>query len=203
MAEKVQDRRDTDRLYRPGRWDAQDVGSDRPGSGLDGLAPAPARPDTEGLASANGVVVYKMSGSGNDFVFLDGRTTPLAFVTPERIREICDRRTGVGGDGLCLLEPGERSDTVRLHYFNRDGLRAEMCGNASLCAARLASWVEVGTPDGVILHTDAGFIPARRLDGPGERAEIAIGEVRGIIPAPIERLPGELSAHFLRVGVPH
>jgi diaminopimelate epimerase len=78
-----------------------------------------------------------------------------------------------------------------------------MCGNASLCAARLASWVEVGTPDGVILHTDAGFIPARRLDGPGERAEIAIGEVGGIIPAPIERLPGELSAHFLRVGVPH
>src|SRR5205085_10046771 len=52
-------------------------------------------------------------------------------------------------------------------------------------------------------HTDAGLISARGLAGPGERAEVLIGDVSGIIPASVALEPGELSAHFVRVGVPH
>ena len=144
-----------------------------------------------------------MTGSGNDFVFVDGRTTPVSFWTPQRIQDVCARQTGVGGDGLCLLEPGSAAGAVRLHYFNRDGHRAEMCGNASLCAARLVSCIELAPADGVVLETDAGAIPARTLNGDGERAEITMGTVSGIKPAGVELRPGELSAHYVRVGVPH
>jgi diaminopimelate epimerase len=78
-----------------------------------------------------------------------------------------------------------------------------MCGNASLCAARLVSWIELAPAEGVILETDAGAIPARVMNGDGERAEITVGTVSGIVPAKIDLAPGELSAHYVRVGVPH
>src|SRR5262249_45864922 len=157
----------------------QDVRRDRPGSRLDGLeAPAAGAPG-EGLSAAGGIIVYKMTGSGNDFVFVDGRSTPLAFWSPDRIRDVCARQTGVGGDGLCIVEPSAIPGAVRLHYFNRDGRRAELCGNASLCAARLTSWIELGSDDSVILETDAGLIPAKALEETGERAEILIGDVSG------------------------
>ena len=52
-----------------------------------------------------GIVFYKMTGSGNDFVLLDGRTTTLADWPAARIVDVCDRRLGVGADGLVILTP--------------------------------------------------------------------------------------------------
>ncbi|MBI4500843.1 MAG: diaminopimelate epimerase [Gemmatimonadetes bacterium] len=144
-----------------------------------------------------------MTGSGNDFVFVDGRSAPAGFWTPTRIREICARQTGVGADGFCMLEPGSSALAVRLHYFNRDGHRAELCGNASLCATRLASWIELGPAEGLVLETDAGLIRGRYLPGPGERAEISLGDVSRLSQPPIELMADEMTAHFVRVGVPH
>ncbi len=144
-----------------------------------------------------------MSGSGNDFVFADGRATPLSFWTADRIREVCNRQTGVGGDGFSLLEPGSHPGAIRFHYFNRDGLRAEMCGNASLCAARLALWTEMAG-DRLSLETDYGVVAAQSLQGPGELAEISLPALSGLAPvAAIIPVPGESAAHFVQVGVPH
>ncbi len=148
-----------------------------------------------------GTVVYKMSGSGNDFVMVDGRTSPVSAWTPERVRAVCARHTGVGADGLAVLEPGS-PDRVRFHYFNADGNRTAMCGNASLCAARLASRLELA-PDDMILETDIGPISARILPGPGERAEIALPSIADLSVPDIETVPGERSIHFVTVGVPH
>ncbi len=148
-----------------------------------------------------GTVFYKMSGSGNDFVMVDGRTSPVSEWTPERIRQVCARRTGVGADGVAILEPGS-PDRVRFHYFNADGNRTDMCGNASLCAARLAQRLELA-PDDMILETDMGPISARILPGPGERAEIAFPSISGLRVPEIDPGPGERSIHFVTVGVPH
>lgn len=73
----------------------------------------------------------KMQGLGNDFVLLEG---PLS-LSPEEISELCDRRFGVGADGVLVVS---RGDPVRMEYWNADGSAAEMCGNGLRCVARYA-----------------------------------------------------------------
>jgi diaminopimelate epimerase len=158
----------------------------------------------DGSRSLAGTVVFKMSGSGNDFVFIDGRTTRIDLWDADRIQAICNRRTGVGGDGLILIEPGSDPTAVRFHFFNRDGMRAGMCGNGALCATRLAAWLELAPHDGMVLETDAGSVRSRCLDGPGERAEIQVPPLGNIsVPDQIILGMGESAVHFAMVGVPH
>jgi diaminopimelate epimerase len=151
----------------------------------------------------NGTVVYKMTGSGNDFVMLDGRVERLERWTPEHIRTVCARGTGVGADGLAVLEPGSAPGSVRFNFFNRDGSRSAMCGNAALCATRLAAWLELAPPGALVLETDSGPVEARCLDGPGERAEILLPPVAPVTEPAITRTTGEQSIHLTAVGVPH
>jgi diaminopimelate epimerase len=146
---------------------------------------------------------YKMTGSGNDFVFLDGRDHPVHKWSPERIREICARGTGIGADGLVILEPGSAVDRVRFNFFNADGGRAEMCGNASLCAARIAARLGMASPHGMVLETDAGEVRARCLED-GERAEVVLWDVEAPAkPHGVEPVRGERGLYQTRVGVPH
>src|SRR5690606_41423597 len=93
---------------------------------------------------------FKMTGSGNDFVFLDGRAERAEGWTRERIAAACDRRFGVGGDGRVLLEPAD-AGAVRMDYFNADGGRASLGGNAGLCRCRLAGGVGMCGAAGVRL----------------------------------------------------
>lgn len=144
-----------------------------------------------------------MTGSGNDFVMIDGRTSPVDQWDAEQIRTICGRRTGLGADGLAILEPGSEPGAVRFHFFNNDGNRTEMCGNASLCATRLAARLELADPDGMTLETDVGPVRARVLAGPGERAEIVLPDVRNGQTPDIPLAAGERSVHLVMVGVPH
>ena len=107
-----------------------------------------------------GTVFYKMTGSGNDFVLLDGRnTTPEQWPGP-RIAALCDRRDGIGADGLVILTPDD-GEAVRMTFFNSDGSRAAMCGNAALCSTRLAAHLELGPCTGMRLLTDAGVVETR------------------------------------------
>lgn len=77
----------------------------------------------------------KYHGSGNDFILIESIEVSLPFFTPEKIRQLCHRRYGVGGDGIIFLEPSEKAD-VRMHIFNADGSKASMCGNALRCTAK-------------------------------------------------------------------
>jgi len=151
----------------------------------------------------NGTVVYKMNGSGNDFVFVDGRTSPLSAWTPERIRAVCDRHSGVGSDGLVVVEPGSAPDAVRFHFFNSDGGRAAMCGNGALCATRIAAYLELASPNGMTLETDAGTYRSRCVPGDGERAELLLGDVTAFSQPKVRLRSGEREARLVQVGVPH
>ncbi len=90
----------------------------------------------------NGAVLAfsKYQGLGNDFLLLDGRGAAdpqdLFGLDPERVRWICDRRFGVGGDGVILALPPEGDGELRMRIFNADGSEAEMCGNGIRCLAR-------------------------------------------------------------------
>ncbi len=91
----------------------------------------------------------KMHGLGNDFVVLRGPFSP----SPMLIEAMCDRRLGVGADGVLVVSPGP---PVGMEYWNADGSAAEMCGNGLRCVARYAfdqGWskgegFEVDTPVG-------------------------------------------------------
>jgi diaminopimelate epimerase len=147
----------------------------------------------------------KMSGSGNDFVFLDAREAgavdPLE--TAAWIRAACARGTGIGADGVVFLgAPRSAGAAAEVRYYNSDGGRASLCGNATLCATRLASELGLGTPDGFALDTDSGRLPVRMRAG---RPEIDLGvvaEVRPEVPG-IVAGPGERRIGFALVGVPH
>ncbi|MBI2401270.1 MAG: diaminopimelate epimerase [Gemmatimonadetes bacterium] len=150
-----------------------------------------------------GTIVYKMSGSGNDFVFVDGRASQLSAWPPERIRAVCDRHTGVGADGFVVVEPGSVPDAVRFHFFNNDGGRAAMCGNGALCATRIAAHLELVKPDGMVLETDAGAYRSRCVEGDGERAELVLGDVTQFWSPQVRLQAGEREARLVHVGVPH
>jgi diaminopimelate epimerase len=76
----------------------------------------------------------KMNGAGNDFIVIDTIfDTGNPNLSPKIIKRICDRRRGIGADGILLLEPSKRSD-FQLRYFNSDGYKGSLCANGSRCA---------------------------------------------------------------------
>jgi diaminopimelate epimerase len=145
-----------------------------------------------------------MTGSGNDFVMVDARVSAPADWTPQDIRAICSRGTGIGADGLVFLGPGANGagGGARMIYYNADGSHAAMCGNAALCSTTLAVHLGLGRADGMELETDAGTYQSRTSE-PG-RAELHLAPVDP--PAAVPGLSvesGEQRAALGRVGVPH
>jgi diaminopimelate epimerase len=80
---------------------------------------------------------YKYQGTGNDFVILDNRNWSYTALTQERVRALCDRRYGIGGDGLMLLNPHTGYD-FEMKYYNSDGRESTMCGNGGRCLVKFA-----------------------------------------------------------------
>ncbi len=159
-------------------------------------------PDREPVRPAvSDVHFFKMTGSGNDFVFLDGRSAPVGTWSTASIRTLCDRRTGIGGDGLVVLSP-EGALGARMVYFNADGSRAGMCGNAALCSTRLAARLGIAPAEGMELHTDTGILKTRCV-GPGWAAELLLPDFDVLEEQTIPLESGELWMARCTVGVPH
>ena len=158
--------------------------------------------------SVSGRRFWKMTGSGNDFVFVDGREDNGAGLgEPERIQRICSRGTGVGADGLVILTwpvigpPRDRAD-IGIRYFNSDGSVASLCGNATLCTASLAARLGAVDPSGFRLATGTGVLSARIRSGLPEFDFPVIRTVHAEWPAVgPERAESRLG--FAVAGIPH
>lgn len=81
--------------------------------------------------------LYKYQGAGNDFLIADNRDGSVQ-LTAQQVSKLCDRRYGVGADGLMLLESSERYD-FRMVYYNSDGSGGMMCGNGGRCIVAFAA----------------------------------------------------------------
>ncbi|MGH7702123.1 MAG: diaminopimelate epimerase [Gemmatimonadales bacterium] len=154
-----------------------------------------------------GTVFYKMTGSGNDFVVLDGRGNDPADWSTARITALCDRRDGVGADGLVILTPegsGPLPGRVRMTFFNCDGSPAAMCGNAALCSTTLSRHLGLAPGGELELVTPAGTFRTRCVgDGTGQAELNLPGFDRPREVPSINRRPGEEAIYFSTVGVPH
>ena len=132
----------------------------------------------------------KMHGAGNDFVCLDGLRDPELVRRGDLDRlavAMCDRRTGIGGDGLILIagvEPGAdvpEGPALRMRMFNTDGTESDMCGNGVRCVAKYAvdhGLVKLGDDHGLWIRTGAGLVRAtcRRRRSAVEAVTVDMGE---------------------------
>ena len=172
---------------------------------MDGLAPAVVVDHGSGMSDDTARAFWKMSGSGNDFVFFDSRgfadgADPLENAT--QIASICRPHIGIGADGVVFMaEFAEAAFAIR--YYNADGSRATLCGNASLCAAQSAVNLGLASREELFhFMSDAGLISAS-IDTDGE-ASVRLAAVTSLeVTAPEGLAPGELRVGYAVVGVPH
>jgi diaminopimelate epimerase len=131
----------------------------------------------------------KMQGLGNDFVVIEGP----ASLSGEEITALCDRRFGVGADGVLVVT---RADPVRMEYWNADGSAAEMCGNGLRCVARYAYDKGWAVDRNFIVDTRVGARVVRVLED-GIEVELGCPSVTG------HTVIDEQRYHLIDVGNPH
>jgi len=147
----------------------------------------------------------KMQGAANDFVVIDHRRPILPEEEERRgalLRRMCDRRRGVGADGVLLLERGNGVDFA-MRYFNADGFPADFCGNGARCLSRLALDLGLGNGGEVRFESAAGLQRARRT-ADGRAIELLFGTVEAA--GPVESLAAlgrTFAGRRARTGVPH
>src|SRR3954464_10951458 len=126
--------------------------------------------------------LFKYHGLGNDFVVLDRRQVGRDIGAAESVR-LCDRRLGVGADGVLVLLPSPGA-AARMVVHNADGSVAEMCGNGIRCAVKYLVDRSSDRPDTVTVLTGAGALPCKvRYDDKGvSEVEVAMGRPSLVAP---------------------
>ncbi|WP_448583711.1 diaminopimelate epimerase [Thermocrinis sp.] len=151
----------------------------------------------------------KLQGSGNDFVIIDNRDKKveefledLGLSITDFVKKVCTPHTGVGADGLILIEnPKDKSNDFSWRFFNADGSEAEMCGNGSRCAVRFA-FDEGIVGERVRFETLAGVIQAFVLEG-GKRIKVQLTQPKDYREVVLEVDGQRIEGSFINTGVPH
>jgi diaminopimelate epimerase len=135
---------------------------------------------------------YKYQGAGNDFVLIDNRSLNFQYKDNNIVLQLCDRRFGIGGDGLMLLQDHPEYDFEML-YFNADGKPGSMCGNGGRCIVAFAKHLG-------IIDTETNFLA---VDGP-HYAKISVeGNWVDLQMIDVSEIAKDGSAYVLNTGSPH
>ena len=132
---------------------------------------------------------FKYQGTGNDFVMIDNREGGFDD-TIKNVEFLCNRRFGIGADGLILIENADEFD-FKMRYFNADGKEGSMCGNGGRCAVMFAS--DLG-----IFEKTTSFTA---VDGP-HHATVS-DNIVSLSMIDVEGIFNEINGYFLNTGSPH
>lgn len=140
----------------------------------------------------------KAVATGNDFIIVDNRAGGLKEIS-SLAKEVCDRKRGIGADGLLVIEVSKKAD-FKMRIFNPDGSEAEMCGNGSRCIALYAATEKIVSGD-MTIDTLAGILKASVKK---DIVKVRLTEPKNIkwnMCLMIDKCPYKLN--FVNTGVPH
>ncbi|HEY5326728.1 MAG TPA: diaminopimelate epimerase [Mucilaginibacter sp.] len=135
---------------------------------------------------------YKYQGAGNDFILADNRTNIINQHNPQMIKQLCDRRFGIGGDGMMLLQNREAYD-FEMVYYNADGQPGSMCGNGGRCIVAFAKFLG-------IIDIETQFLA---VDGPHYARISAEGDWVSLQMTDVSEIGNDEDAYVLNTGSPH
>lgn len=134
---------------------------------------------------------YKYQGTGNDFVMIDNRSGFFPKEDVQLVAHLCDRRFGIGADGLILLENDTETD-FKMVYYNSDGNPSSMCGNGGRCLVAFAKDLHVVQNNCTFIATDGLHHATVATDGIVSLQMIDVNEIQ------------KHNSHtFLNTGSPH
>lgn len=135
---------------------------------------------------------YKYQGAGNDFILVDNRDRAINHENPAWIASICDRRFGVGADGMMFLQLTDAYD-FEMIYYNSDGQPSSMCGNGGRCIVAFAKHLGV-------IDLETTFLA---VDGPHYAKISEEGNWVSLLMIDVQSIKTDGSAQVLNTGSPH
>lgn len=143
----------------------------------------------------------KVSGSGNDFIIVDNRDGQKR-PSPSYIQKLCAPKTGIGADGLILLENGAKGCDFKMVYFNNDGKEAAMCGNGGRSIALFAYLMKIVKKRKIIFCSKNGKHQAEIKKGNFVKLQLSSPHsLKQDIK--VETSYGVFTGSFINTGVPH
>jgi len=133
----------------------------------------------------------KYQGVGNDFIIFDNRENILNKITAEQVNKMCDRRFGIGSDGLMLLNKKEGFD-FEMVYFNADGNEGSMCGNGGRCITQFACTIGIKKKQYLFSAIDGVH-----------KSEITLGKEVKLQMSDVTNIDFSLDHYILDTGSPH
>jgi diaminopimelate epimerase len=138
----------------------------------------------------------KYQGTGNDFILLDNRQQIYSGLTQLEIAKYCDRRFGIGADGLMLLNLKEGYD-FEMKYFNADGNPGSMCGNGGRCMVRFAYHLGIHRSSYCFLASDGEH--EAEIDDGGGIINLKMQDVTGVREDNGDFILNTGSPHYVRI----
>lgn len=135
---------------------------------------------------------YKYQGAGNDFILIDNRLQQFDHHQPELIARLCDRRFGIGGDGIMFLQVKEAFD-FEMVYYNADGKPSSMCGNGGRCIVAFARFLG-------LIEKETTFLA---VDGPHYAKISESGDWVSLQMINVDTINRDGDAFVLNTGSPH
>jgi diaminopimelate epimerase len=135
---------------------------------------------------------FKYQGAGNDFILIDNRKEVIDHHQPELIAHLCDRRFGIGGDGMMFLQAKKGYD-FEMVYYNADGRPSSMCGNGGRCIVAFARYLGVIDDETRFLAVDGPHYA--KISGSGDWVSLQMIDVK--------QISRDADAYVLNTGSPH